>query len=132
MAGLRPMAPGQGDGCAGLPNARRPSLLAQVVILAGHSTRPYWFESCQGHCDRIVAQAVRLFPDCHRSLAAGATRAPRPPVPEDWLATAGNLAHELGASAGDRLVHADLQAVGLENGLTEDPKHCRRILSELA
>jgi streptomycin 6-kinase len=30
------------------------------------------------------------------------------PVPEDWLATAGDLAHELGARAGDRLVHADL------------------------
>jgi streptomycin 6-kinase len=129
------------------------------------------------------------------------------PVPEAWLATAGALAHELGASAGDRLVHADLhygnvlagtrepwlaidpkpvagdpehavpellwtrvdeledaQAIrlllavlagsgeldgekargwaivrcvdywlwGLENGLTEDPKRCRRILAALA
>jgi streptomycin 6-kinase len=129
------------------------------------------------------------------------------PVPEDWLAIAGRLAHELGASAGDRLVHADLHyrnvlaghrepwlaidpkpvagdpehalpellwtrvdeledatairrllAVlagsgeldgekargwaivrcvdywlwGLENGLTEDPKRCRRILAALA
>ena len=31
------------------------------------------------------------------------------PVPESWLATASGLAQELGASAGDRLVHADLQ-----------------------
>jgi hypothetical protein len=35
------------------------------------------------------------------------------PVPEDWLAIAGSLAHELGASAGDRLVHADLHYRGL-------------------
>ena len=129
------------------------------------------------------------------------------PVPEGWLATADGLAHELGASAGDWLVHADLhygnvlagnrepwlaidpkpvagdpehavpellwtradeledaEAIqrllailasggeldgekargwamvrcvdywlwGLENGLTEDPKRCRRILAALA
>jgi streptomycin 6-kinase len=129
------------------------------------------------------------------------------PVPQGWLARAGGLAHELGASAGDRLVHADLhygnvlaghrepwlaidpkpvagdpehavpellwtrvdeledaEAIrrlltvladsgelevekargwaivrcvdywlwGLENGLTEDPKRCRRILAALA
>jgi streptomycin 6-kinase len=129
------------------------------------------------------------------------------PVPEGWLATASGLAHELGANAGDRLVHADLhygnvlagnrepwlaidpkpvagdpehavpellwtrvdeledaEAIrrllavlagsgqlevekargwaiarcvdywlwGLENGLTEDPKRCRRILAALA
>jgi len=129
------------------------------------------------------------------------------PVPKGWLASAGSLAHELGASAGDRLVHADLhygnvlagtrepwlaidpkpvagdpehavpellwtrvdelqdaQAIrdllavlagsgeldgekargwaivrcvdywlwGLENGLTEDPKRCQRILAALA
>ena len=129
------------------------------------------------------------------------------PVPEGWFATADGLAHDLGASAGDRLVHGDLHygnvlaghrepwlaidpkpvagdpehavpellwtradelkdaaairrllAVladsgeldgekargwaivrcvdywlwGLENGLTEDPKRCRRILAALA
>jgi streptomycin 6-kinase len=49
------------------------------------------------------------------------------PVPEDWLAIAGNLAHELGARAGDRLVHADLHygnvlAGNREPWLAIDPK----------
>ena len=49
------------------------------------------------------------------------------PVPEGWLAIAGGLAHELGASAGDRLVHADLHygnvlAGHREPWLAIDPK----------
>jgi streptomycin 6-kinase len=49
------------------------------------------------------------------------------PVPEGWLATASGLAHELGASAGDRLVHADLHygnvlAGDREPWLAIDPK----------
>lgn len=49
------------------------------------------------------------------------------PVPEGWLAAAGDLAHELGASAGDRLVHADLHygnvlAGNREPWLAIDPK----------
>jgi len=49
------------------------------------------------------------------------------PVPEGWLATAGGLAQELGASAGDRLVHADLHygnvlAGNREPWLAIDPK----------
>jgi streptomycin 6-kinase len=49
------------------------------------------------------------------------------PVPEGWLAIAGGLAHELGASAGDRLVHADLHygnvlAGNREPWLAIDPK----------
>jgi streptomycin 6-kinase len=49
------------------------------------------------------------------------------PVPEGWLATASDLAQELGASAGDRLVHADLHygnvlAGDREPWLAIDPK----------
>ncbi len=49
------------------------------------------------------------------------------PVPEGWLAIAAGLAHELGASAGDRLVHADLHygnvlAGHRESWLAIDPK----------
>ncbi|HKQ02298.1 MAG TPA: aminoglycoside phosphotransferase family protein [Actinomycetes bacterium] len=49
------------------------------------------------------------------------------PVPEGWLAAAGDLAPELGASAGDRLVHADLHygnvlAGNREPWLAIDPK----------
>jgi streptomycin 6-kinase len=49
------------------------------------------------------------------------------PVPEGWLAIASGLAHELGASAGDRLVHADLHygnvlAGNREPWLAIDPK----------
>jgi streptomycin 6-kinase len=49
------------------------------------------------------------------------------PVPEGWLAAAGDLAHELGASVGDRLVHADLHygnvlAGNREPWLAIDPK----------
>jgi streptomycin 6-kinase len=49
------------------------------------------------------------------------------PVPEGWLATASGLAHELGANAGDRLVHADLHygnvlAGNREPWLAIDPK----------
>jgi streptomycin 6-kinase len=49
------------------------------------------------------------------------------PVPEGWLGTASGLAHELGASAGDRLVHADLHygnvlAGNREPWLAIDPK----------
>ena len=49
------------------------------------------------------------------------------PVPEGWLDLAGSLAHDLGASAGDRLVHADLHygnvlAGNREPWLAIDPK----------
>jgi streptomycin 6-kinase len=49
------------------------------------------------------------------------------PVPEGWLASAGGLADELGARAGDRLVHADLHygnvlAGHREPWLAIDPK----------
>jgi len=49
------------------------------------------------------------------------------PVPEGWLAAAGDLAYELGASAGDRLVHADLHYGNVLAGTREpwlaiDPK----------
>jgi streptomycin 6-kinase len=166
------------------------SLLRHLAIPAPQGVRPL----------RAVAA------DIGGSLPGRQARLGRP-VPEGWLATAGTLAHELGASAGDRLVHADLHygnvlaghrepwlaidpkpvagdpehavpellwtrvdeleddaairrllAVlagsgeldgekargwaivrcvdywlwGLENGLTEDPKRCRRILAALA
>jgi streptomycin 6-kinase len=50
---------------------------------------------------RAVANAIAV------SLPGRQERLGRP-VPKGWLATAGGLAHELGTSAGDRLVHADL------------------------
>jgi streptomycin 6-kinase len=165
-------------------------LLRRLAIPAPAGVRPL----------RAVAAAIAA------SLPGRQARLGRP-VPEDWLAMAGGLAHELGARAGDRLVHADLHygnvlagdrepwlaidpkpvagdpehavpellwtrvdelqdaegirrllAVlagsgeldeekargwtivrcvdywlwGLENGLTEDPKRCRRILAALA
>jgi streptomycin 6-kinase len=165
-------------------------LLRRLAIPAPEGVRPL----------QAVADAIGV------SLPGRQERLGRP-VPEDWLASAGGLAHELGASAGDRLVHADLHygnvlagnrepwlaidpkpvagdpehAVpellwtrvdeledaaairqllailagsggldgekargwaivrcvdywlwGLENGLTEDPKRCRRILAALA
>jgi hypothetical protein len=57
-------------------------------------------------------------------------------------ASSAGLARELGAAAGDRLVHADLHygnivrcvdywLWALENGLTEDPGRCRRIIEIL-
>jgi streptomycin 6-kinase len=166
------------------------SLLRRLAIPAPDGVRPL----------RAVADDIEV------SLPGRQQRLGRP-VPEGWLAAAGGLAHELGASAGDRLVHADLhygnvlagtrepwlaidpkpvagdpehavpellwtrvdelqdaQAIrrllailagsgeldgekargwaivrcvdywlwGLENGLTEDPKRCRRILAALA
>jgi streptomycin 6-kinase len=166
------------------------SLLRRLAIPAPDGVRPL----------RAVADAIEV------SLPGRQQRLGRP-LPEGWLATAAGLAHELGASAGDRLVHADLhygnilagtrepwlaidpkpvagdpehavpellwtrvdelqdaQAIrrlltvlagsgeldgerargwaivrcvdywlwGLENGLTEDPKRCRRILAALA
>jgi len=165
-------------------------LLRRLAIPAPAGVRPL----------RAVAGDIR------RSLPVRQERLGRP-VPAGWLATASGLAQELGASAGDRLVHADLHygnvlagnrepwlaidpkpvagdpehaipellwtrvdeledarairrllAVlagsgdldgekargwaivrcvdywlwGLENGLTEDPKRCRRILAALA
>jgi streptomycin 6-kinase len=165
-------------------------LLRRLAIPAPDGVRPL----------RAVADDIEV------SLRGRQERLGRP-LPEGWLATAGGLAHELGASAGDRLVHADLhygnvlagtrepwlaidpkpvagdpehavpellwtrvdelqdaQAIrhllatlagsgelevekargwaivrcvdywlwGLENGLTEDPKRCRRILAALA
>jgi streptomycin 6-kinase len=165
-------------------------LLRRLAIPAPDGVRPL----------RAVADDIEV------SLPGRQERLGRP-LPEGWLATATGLAHELGASAGDRLVHADLhygnilagtrepwlaidpkpvagdpehavpellwtrvdelqdaQAIrrlltvlagsgeldgerargwaivrcvdywlwGLENGLTEDPKRCRRILAALA
>jgi streptomycin 6-kinase len=165
-------------------------LLRRLAIPAPDGVRPL----------RAVADEIGV------SLPGRQERLGRP-VPKGWLATASGLAQELGASAGDRLVHADLhygnilagtrepwlaidpkpvagdpehaipellwtrvdelqdaQAIrrlltvlagsgeldgkrargwaivrcvdywlwGLENGLTEDPKRCRRILAALA
>jgi streptomycin 6-kinase len=165
-------------------------LLRRLAIPAPDGVRPL----------RAVADDIEV------SLPGRQERLGRP-LPEGWLATAAGLAHELGASAGDQLVHADLhygnilagtrepwlaidpkpvagdpehavpellwtrvdelqdaQAIrrllatlagsgeldgerargwaivrcvdywlwGLENGLTEDPKRCRRILAALA
>jgi streptomycin 6-kinase len=72
------------------------------------------------HPLRAVASAIE------GSLTGGQARLGRP-VPEDWLATAGGLAHELGVSAGDRLVHADLHYGNVLGGHREpwlaiDPK----------
>jgi streptomycin 6-kinase len=64
--------------------------------------------------------------DIGASLPGRQARLSRP-VPEGWLATADGLAHELGVSAGDRLVHADLHygnvlAGNREPWLAIDPK----------
>jgi streptomycin 6-kinase len=66
-------------------------LLRRLAIPAPEGVRPL----------RTVAVGIEA------SLPGRQQRLGRP-VPEGWLAIAGGLAHELGASAGDRLVHADL------------------------
>jgi streptomycin 6-kinase len=85
-------------------------LLRRLAIPAPDGVRPL----------RAVADAIAA------SLQGRQERLGRP-VPEGWLATAGGLAHELGASAGDRLVHADLHygnvlAGHREPWLAIDPK----------
>jgi streptomycin 6-kinase len=69
---------------------------------------------------RAVAAAIAA------SLPGRQARLGRP-LPQDWLAIAGGLAHELGVGAGDRLVHADLHygnvlAGNREPWLAIDPK----------
>ena len=86
------------------------SLLRRLAIPAPKGVRPL----------RAVAGDIGL------SLPGRQARLGRP-VPEGWLAIAGGLAHELGASAGDRLVHADLHygnvlAGHREPWLAIDPK----------
>jgi streptomycin 6-kinase len=86
------------------------SLLRRLAIPAPEGVRPL----------RAVAAAIEV------SLPGRQERLGRP-VPEGWLAAAGGLAHELGASAGDRLVHADLHygnvlAGHREPWLAIDPK----------
>jgi streptomycin 6-kinase len=66
-------------------------LLRRLAIPAPEGVRPL----------RVVADGIG------GSLHGRQERLGRP-VPEGWLAAAGDLAPELGASAGDRLVHADL------------------------
>jgi streptomycin 6-kinase len=85
-------------------------LLRRLAIAAPEGVRPL----------RAVADEIG------GSLPGRQARLGRP-VPEGWLAAAGALAHELGASAGDRLVHADLHhgnvlAGNREPWLAIDPK----------
>jgi streptomycin 6-kinase len=85
-------------------------LLRRLAILAPDGVRPL----------RAVAGAIAA------SLPERQARLGRP-LPEGWLAIAGGLAHELGARAGDRLVHADLHygnvlAGDRESWLAIDPK----------
>jgi streptomycin 6-kinase len=85
-------------------------LLRRLAIPAPEGVRPL----------RAVAAAIAA------SLLGRQERLGRP-VPEGWLAIAGGLAHELGASAGDQLVHADLHygnvlAGHREPWLAIDPK----------
>jgi streptomycin 6-kinase len=85
-------------------------LLRRLAIPAPEGVRPL----------RAVAAAIAA------SLPGRQARLGRP-LPEGWLATAGSLAHELGARAGDRLVHADLHygnvlAGNREPWLAIDPK----------
>jgi streptomycin 6-kinase len=85
-------------------------LLRRLAIPAPDGVRPL----------RAVADDIEV------SLPGRQERLGRP-VPEGWLATASGLAHELGASAGDRLVHADLHDGNVLAGTREpwlaiDPK----------
>ena len=85
-------------------------LLRRLAIPAPEGVRPL----------RAVADAIAA------SLPGRQARLGRP-VPEGWLAIASGLAHELGASAGDWLVHADLHygnvlAGNREPWLAIDPK----------
>jgi streptomycin 6-kinase len=85
-------------------------LLRRLAIPAPEGVRPL----------RAVAVGIEA------SLPGRQARLGRP-VPERWLATADGLANELGASAGDRLVHADLHygnvlAGHREPWLAIDPK----------
>jgi streptomycin 6-kinase len=86
------------------------SLLRRLAIPAPEGVRPL----------RAVAAAIAV------ALPGRQARLGRP-LPEGWLAIAGGLAHELGARAGDRLVHADLHygnvlAGHREPWLAIDPK----------
>jgi streptomycin 6-kinase len=86
------------------------SLLRRLAIPAPEGIHPL----------QEVADAIAV------SLPGRQARLGRP-LPEGWLAMAGGLAHELGARAGDRLVHADLHygnvlAGNREPWLAIDPK----------